>query len=208
MSVPAWMWLLSPAELSDEVSRTEYEIALCTGDLRAWDLELYGGDHAVALSSLAWHEWHLAQLHTVVQRHLRARAHRNEPRYQADWDRVRYVDLIGLAQTLLAQEGRQVGKICWFVCPHGEKSGSLAVYPPGCGWYCFGCHKGGSDAVSFVAAWANQGLGCSQLEALRWVEQLCDLPGEIRHEATAGQNALPGVLGRPGEGKSPRGVAA
>lgn len=191
MSVPAWMWLLSPQELSEEVERTEYEIALCTGDLRAWDLELYGGDQEVALATLAWHEWHLEQLHRVVQRHLRARAHPTAPRPQYDWDRVRYVDLVGLAQTLLAQEGRKHGKIWWFVCPHGEKSSSLAVYPPGCGWYCFGCHRGGSDAVSFVAAWANQGLGCSQVEALAWVEQLCDLPGGDEPAAGAGQASLP-----------------
>lgn len=185
MSVPAWMWHLSRTELNEEITRAEYEIALCRGDLRAWDLELYGGDQQVALNALAGWELALSDLHRVVQRHLRVASHRASPTYQLDWDRVRYVDLVGLAQTLLAQEGRSAGKITWFRCPHGEKSSSLAVYPPGCGWYCFGCGKGGSDAVSFVAAWARNGLGCSQTEALRWVEELCDLPQ--RHEPTPAQ---------------------
>lgn len=30
-------------------------------------------------------------------------------------------------------------------CPlHGEKTGSMKLYPGSRGWYCFGCHKGGS----------------------------------------------------------------
>jgi DNA primase (bacterial type) len=30
-------------------------------------------------------------------------------------------------------------------CPlHGEKTGSMKVYPGNRGWYCFGCHQGGS----------------------------------------------------------------
>lgn len=30
-------------------------------------------------------------------------------------------------------------------CPlHGEKTGSLKLYPGRRGWYCYGCHKGGS----------------------------------------------------------------
>jgi len=30
-------------------------------------------------------------------------------------------------------------------CPmHGEKTGSLKLYPGDRGWYCFGCHQGGS----------------------------------------------------------------
>lgn len=35
-------------------------------------------------------------------------------------------------------------------CPfHGEKTGSLKIYPGQRGWYCFGCHKGG-DVIDFV----------------------------------------------------------
>ena len=30
-------------------------------------------------------------------------------------------------------------------CPiHGEKTGSMKLYPGSRGWYCFGCHQGGS----------------------------------------------------------------
>lgn len=34
----------------------------------------------------------------------------------------------------------------WFCkCPlHGEKTGSMKLYPGNRGWYCFGCHQGGS----------------------------------------------------------------
>ena len=41
-------------------------------------------------------------------------------------------------------------------CPfHGEKTGSLKLYPGNRGWYCFGCHQGGS-VIDLVMAY--QGL--------------------------------------------------
>jgi DNA primase len=50
----------------------------------------------------------------------------------------------------------------------------LVIYPPGKGWYCFGCHRGG-DAVSFCVEFFH----CGAAEALRVVEQLVDTCPEI-----------------------------
>lgn len=52
-------------------------------------------------------------------------------------------------------------------CPfHGEKTGSLKVYPGRRGFYCFGCHKGG-DVIDFVA----QYFGLNFLDAMRKLNQ-------------------------------------
>lgn len=107
----------------------------------------------------------------------RAQVHRDglPPQESPNFDAVRHVDLVGLAETLLAQAGRKQGDRFLFTCPfHHEDTPSLTVYPPGRGWYCFGCGMGGSDAVSFVSAIQH----CNSFEALRFVETLCDTPGE------------------------------
>lgn len=47
--------------------------------------------------------------------------------------------------------GIQVDRGGFTNCPfHGEKTGSLKIYPGRRGFYCFGCHKGG-DVIDFVA---------------------------------------------------------
>ena len=46
--------------------------------------------------------------------------------------------------------GVEVGAGGYARCPfHGEKTGSLKVYPGDRGWHCYGCHKGGS-VIDFV----------------------------------------------------------
>lgn len=46
--------------------------------------------------------------------------------------------------------GMDVNRAGFCRCPlHGEKTGSMKIYPGTRGWYCFGCHKGGS-AIDLV----------------------------------------------------------
>lgn len=51
---------------------------------------------------------------------------------------------------LCGRIGLEVNRQGYARCPfHGEKVGSLRVYPGDGGWHCFGCHKGG-DVIDFV----------------------------------------------------------
>lgn len=46
---------------------------------------------------------------------------------------------------LLEKNGIRVNRSGFAVCPlHNDHDGSLKVYEGDRGWYCFGCHKGGS----------------------------------------------------------------
>ena len=94
------------------------------------------------------------------------------PLYErTDFDRARHADLVGLAETLLAQRGVKQGHTYAFRCPfHDDRTPSLAIYPPGRGWFCFGCGAGGSDAVSFVARLRS----LNNFEALALVEEMAD----------------------------------
>jgi DNA primase len=56
-------------------------------------------------------------------------------------------------------------------CPfHDDHDPSLIVYPPGRGWWCPVCGKGG-DAVAFVAEYYDCGMG----EALDMIECRTDI---------------------------------
>jgi hypothetical protein len=99
-----------------------------------------------------------------------------DPEGNLDFKRVKYVDLVGLVSLLSGQAGYRSGDNTVFYCPfHDEDSPSLTVYPPGGGWFCFGCGKGG-DAPAFAAEWF-QG---SMVEGLRWVEELCDVTTNVQ----------------------------
>lgn len=71
-------------------------------------------------------------------------------------------------------------------CPiHGEKTGSMKLYPGQRGWYCFGCHTGGS-VIDLVMA-------CCGLEMIAAVSMLNDefnLGLPIGHEATREQEEV------------------
>jgi hypothetical protein len=91
------------------------------------------------------------------------------PRFEA----AKYVDLAPLAETLTGQAAIATGNGRHRMrCPFhaGDRDPSFVIYPPGRGWHCFGCNKGG-DAVAFVS----ELQGCTAVEALALVEELADV---------------------------------
>ena len=68
-------------------------------------------------------------------------------------------------------------------CPiHGEKTGSMKLYPGQRGWYCFGCHQGGS-VIDLVMA-CN---GVDMAEAIRTLNDEFNLGLPVNGEATREQ---------------------
>jgi DNA primase len=92
------------------------------------------------------------------------------PRFEA----AKYVDLVPIAESLTAQAAIRTGHGRHRIrCPfHADRKPSLVIYPPGRGWHCFVCRKGG-DAVAFVSDLQR----VPAVEALALVEVLADVPG-------------------------------
>lgn len=164
---------LTPAELAHEIARAERERALLAADLAAGDSPL---PTATLRHGIAFWDAQLAVLNRQAQRLLRATLPPPTSQLPApNFDRARYADLVGLAESLTGSPARKTGPGRYRVaCPfHDDREPSLVIYPPGQGWWCFVCQRGGPDATSFAAAF----FGCTQIEGLRWVETVCDLPG-------------------------------
>lgn len=160
---------LSPAELAIEIERWEQHRALLAGDLAAEDDT--ENDAATLQAGIAYADHRLAELERQAGRVLRAGLTDDTPP-QIDFDTARYADLVGLAETLTGSTARKTGRDRYRIpCPfHDDRHPSLVIYPPGQGWWCPVCHKGGQDAASFTAEYFN----CSQLEGLRIVQQMTD----------------------------------
>jgi hypothetical protein len=154
---------LSPDELADELTYWRRQRALWLGDVAAQDFT--DCDEPALLDGVSYAEHRLAELARQAERQVRAMqlpgyppARPGDdltPRFRA----ARYVDLVALGS------GRYRVSCPW----HDDRRPSLILYPPGRGWWCPVCHKGG-DAVAFVAALKH----CPAVEALRWVETLTD----------------------------------
>lgn len=156
---------LSPAELAVEIERWEQQRALLVGDSGANDHEI---DAATTEAGIAYIDLRLNELERQAKRMLRA-AVAPHGAVDAAFARAKYVDLVGLAETLTGEPARKTGRNYRIRCPfHEDRHPSLLLYPPGLGWWCPVCHRGGQDAASFCAEF----FGCSQLEGLRWVEHL------------------------------------
>ena len=70
-------------------------------------------------------------------------------------------------------------------CPiHGEKTGSMKLYPGNRGWYCFGCHQGGS-VIDLVMAY----YGLDLPGAIELLNDDFSLGLPIGHDATEAQKA-------------------
>jgi hypothetical protein len=154
---------LSPAELAEERRRWRQHLAV----LRTYD------ESRAREAGIAYAEGRIARIDRHAQRLLAAGAAVGG-RPGLDFEQYRRVNLVELVQTVIGELGAPLGGRWVFHCPWhgGDDTPSLTIYPPGRGWYCFGCGRGGVDAASFMAEWHN----CSQMEGLRWVQQLCDEP--------------------------------
>jgi hypothetical protein len=132
------------------------------------------------LAGIAYADHHLEELTRQATRHVRAMGLPGYPRSRPPVDlsarfaAAKYVDLVGLAETLTGQPAVKTGNGRYRLpCPFhdGDRDPSLLIYPPGKGSHCFGCGKGG-DAVAFVAELER----CPVVEALELVETLADTP--------------------------------
>lgn len=163
---------LSPAELAIEIERLEHHRALLAGDLQARDFT--DQDAATLANGIAYADARLAALERQATRVLRASVP-NHALGATDFERARYVDLVGLAETITGSAAIKAGNDRYRIrCPfHDDTEPSLVIYPPGGGWWCPVCGHGGQDAASFCAEFFH----CSQVEGLRFVEELADIPG-------------------------------
>jgi CHC2 zinc finger len=162
---------LSPEELAIESERWEREVRVLKADLVAGDMH---DDEATTRAGIAYAEHRLEQITRQLDRFSRAGIHQRRE-LKNDFQAAKYVDLVGLAETLLSEPARRCGRDRYRIrCPfHDDRAPSLLIYPPGEGWWCPVCGKGGQDAASFCAEYFH----CSQLEGLRWVQQLTDVAG-------------------------------
>lgn len=70
-------------------------------------------------------------------------------------------------------------------CPlHGEKTGSMKLYPGTRGWYCFGCHQGGS-VIDLVMSY----YGMDLLGAIEFLNSEFQLGLPIGYKPTKEQEA-------------------
>lgn len=87
------------------------------------------------------------------------------------------------AQQAAEMLGLRPNKAGFCRCPiHGEKTGSMKLYPGQRGWYCFGCHTGGS-VIDLVMA-CN---GVDMAEAIRTLNDAFNLGLPVDGEATKEQ---------------------
>jgi hypothetical protein len=156
----------------------EYEVerALLLGDLAAGDYRLF--DEPTLKNGIAFYEHHLAEIAQQAERRLRARRflHRSAPDVHEDFrvrfDAMRLADIVDAIQTLgvpLTKRGREH----WGLCPfHHERTPSFAVNGEKGVWRCHGCQRGGD-----LAAFVMQQRHLNAIEALRFLEEIVDVPG-------------------------------
>ncbi len=163
---------LTPAELDIESDRWLHHLALLRGDLKAQDFS--EEPEETIRGGIAYAEHRLDEITRLLRRYVRAKQ-TGKTGLTADFNAIKYVDLVGLAETLTGQRAVKSGRERYrIVCPfHDDRHPSLVIYPPGGGWWCPVCHKGGQDAASFCAEY----FTCSQVEGLAWVEELADGAG-------------------------------
>jgi hypothetical protein len=170
---------LSAADFAQEIDYWLVERALLLGDLDAGDFSWH--DEPTVRAGIAYAEHRLAELVGPAERHARALL---QPGYPAPaprrdltprFEAAKSVDFVLLAESLTGQAATVTGNGRHRIrCPFhaGDRDPSLVIYPPGRGWHCFGCNRGG-DAVAFVAELQH----CTAVEALALVEALADVPG-------------------------------
>lgn len=166
---------LEPDDLRAEAQQWTRELDLLSADLAARDFT--DSDEDALCGGIAYAEARLAELERELDRHLRARTPPGSPPAQVRDDlgprfaAAKWADAVGLIETLTGQSAISTGGGRSRVrCPfHDDDRPSLVIYPPGRGWHCFVCDKGG-DIVMFVAEFNH----CTAVEALFMVEHLAD----------------------------------
>jgi hypothetical protein len=166
----------SDPELAAIADEYAIERALLLGDLAARDFSHF--DEATLRNGIAYYEYHLAELAQQAERRLRSRQFRlrsdSDPHedFRSRFSAMRLADIVDAIQTLgtpLQKRGRE----WWGLCPfHEEKSASFAVNGEKAVWRCHGCQRGG-DLVAFVM----QQRHLNAVEALRFLEEIVDVPG-------------------------------
>jgi len=152
--------MLGLGELISEIEQLEQQL----------DLIKTFPDSAGRAEALAYYEHDLDETTDRLNRLTAAgRGFRGPAWARPDFESARLADIVGLAESL-GYAPRRSGMYFVMPCPfhEGDREPSLTIYPPGQGWHCFGCHKGGQDAASFAA----EHFQCSQVEGLRWVQEM------------------------------------
>jgi hypothetical protein len=172
---------LDPTWLAAEIEYWGRVAARYRADLDAGDFT--DGDEIGLRNGIVHAELRQAEALKEGERRLRAQRRLVDPQgpaaqshddLKARFAAARYCDLVDLVQTLTGSTAVKSGRDRWTIrCPFRaggqERTPSLVIYPPGKGWYCFGCQRGG-DAVSFVMELMDIGA----VPALEMVEQLTD----------------------------------
>lgn len=82
------------------------------------------------------------------------------------------------AQEAARRYGLEINRAGFCCCPfHGEKTPSMKLFPDDRGFYCFGCHKGGS-VIDLVAGL----LGLDPLGAVKQMNEDFRLGLELDHK--------------------------
>lgn len=176
---------LGPLEQLDEIIYLTRQIEYC----------LLTPPTPIRDEAIALYRQELRRMHRVAaaERGIVTKPRFHQPR---DFALLKMIDLQDFAQTFLGQEGWPSGQNRVFLCPmHAEDSPSLTVYPPGRGWYCFGCGKGGQDGAALVAA-VNK---ISMIAAFDFIVQMVDVPDVEDDHATnlSDQGEGAGLSGGP-----------
>jgi hypothetical protein len=140
---------VDPADIPAMIDSELRHRALLLADLADPDLS---GDETTALrNGVALADYHLQEYADLAARHARAATVPGYGAVQPSDDlgprfaAARWVDLVGLAETLTAQTAVKTGRRFRIRCPfHDDITPSLVIYEPGRGWHCFVCGVGGS----------------------------------------------------------------
>lgn len=102
------------------------------------------------------------------------------------FDDCRPVSCVDAAMMLGISLKRNNGNTAWALCPmHGERGHPSLFFSANRGWYCYGCHRGGGDAVSLYQAM----LGMEPLDAARQCANDFGIPVDDDYEPSLNVNA-------------------
>ncbi|MFT4037206.1 MAG: CHC2 zinc finger domain-containing protein [Thermomicrobiales bacterium] len=167
------LWLVdaTAAALDDERQMLANSIARARLDLT--DSNFAIDSEAQLLGGITWAMHRIRLIDQERERRLRAAlyGYREFPGnplidWEARYAAAKRIDCADIMRERTGEWGRASGGRTRFVCPfHDDDSPSLVTYPPGDGWHCFGCGRGG-DAVGLVAEFTNTNMA----DALRLLE--------------------------------------